>query len=50
MNIYLLRHGQTNINRDGIFHADTDKELNELGRKQAELLGKRIQKYHIDII
>lgn len=50
MNIYLLRHGQTNMNRDGIFHSDTDKELNELGRKQAELLGKRIQKYHIDII
>ncbi|WP_313343931.1 histidine phosphatase family protein [Sedimentibacter sp.] len=50
MNIYLLRHGQTNINRDGIFQGDIDRELNEFGKKQAELLGKRIQKYHIDII
>jgi len=50
MNIYLLRHGQTNLNRDGKFQGATDKDLNELGKKQAELLGKRIQKYHIDII
>lgn len=50
MKIYLLRHGQTNINRDGKFQGDTDKDLNEFGKKQAELLGKRMQKYHIDII
>lgn len=50
MKIYLLRHGQTNLNRDGKFQGDTDKDLNEFGKKQAELLGKRMQKYHIDII
>jgi broad specificity phosphatase PhoE len=50
MNIYLLRHGQTNLNRDGKFQGAADKDLNEFGKKQAELLGKRIQKYHIDII
>lgn len=50
MNIYLLRHGQTNLNRDGKFQGSTDKDLNEFGKKQAELLGKRIQKYHINII
>lgn len=50
MNIYLLRHGQTNLNRDGKFQGVTDKDLNEFGKHQAELLGRRIQKYHIDII
>jgi broad specificity phosphatase PhoE len=50
MNIYLFRHGQTNLNKSGKFQSVIDKDLNELGKKQAELLGKRIQKYHIDII
>ncbi len=50
MNIYLLRHGQTNLNRDGKFQGDTDKDLNEFGKKQADLLGRRIEKFHIDII
>lgn len=50
MNIYLLRHGQTNLNKNGKFQSAVDKDLNEIGKKQAKLLGKRIQKYHIDII
>jgi broad specificity phosphatase PhoE len=50
MNIYLLRHGQTNLNRDGKYQGAVDKDLNDFGIKQAELLGKRIQKYNIDII
>lgn len=50
MNIYLLRHGQTNLNRDGKFQGAADKDLNEFGKIQAELLGKRIQKCNIDLI
>lgn len=50
MKIYLLRHGQTNINRDGKYQGLIDKDLNEFGRKQAELLGERLKKYSIDII
>lgn len=50
MKIYLLRHGQTNLNRDGKYQGSSDKELNEFGKKQAELLGRRIQKYNIGII
>lgn len=50
MNIYLLRHGQTNINRDGKYQSAVDKDLNELGRRQAELLGKRLENHSIDII
>lgn len=50
MNIYFLRHGETNLNRTGKFQGAADKELNEYGKKQAELLGKRLQKYNIDVI
>lgn len=50
MNIYLLRHGQTNLNRYGKYKSAADKEINELGKNQAELLGKRLKKYNIDII
>jgi broad specificity phosphatase PhoE len=50
MKIYLLRHGQTNLNRDGKYQGIVDKDLNEFGRTQAELLGKRLKKYNIDII
>lgn len=50
MNIYLIRHGQTNLNRDGKYQGAADKEINEFGRQQAELLGIRLKKYNIDII
>lgn len=50
MNIYLLRHGQTNINRDGRYQSAADKDLNDFGRRQAELLGKRLKNYSIDIM
>ena len=50
MNIYLLRHGQTNINRHGKYQSAVDKDLNEVGRRQAELLGKRLKNHSIDIL
>lgn len=50
VNIYLLRHGQTNLNRDGKYQGAIDKEINEFGKQQAELLGARLKKYNIDII
>lgn len=50
MKIYLLRHGQTNLNRDGKYQSVIDKDLNGIGRSQAELLGKRLKNYNIDVI
>jgi len=50
MNIYLLRHGQTNLNRDGKYQSAFDKDLNEFGISQAEFLGKRLKSYNIDVI
>ncbi|MGE5630196.1 MAG: histidine phosphatase family protein [Caulobacteraceae bacterium] len=50
MNIYLLRHGQTNLNRYGKYQGSVDKDINDLGIRQAELLGRRIKEYNIEAI
>lgn len=43
MNIYLIRHG-----RQSSPLCNVDVELAKEGRKQAELLGKRLEKYKVD--
>ena len=40
MELVLARHGQTEWNVQEIFRGQADVELNEIGRKQAELLGE----------
>ena len=45
MNIYLIRHARQNSKL-----CNVNVELSELGRKQADLLGKRLVKYNIDIL
>ena len=46
MNIYLIRHGEKAYNEEN----HELLELTEKGFKQAELVGKRLQKYNIDKI
>ena len=36
MKFYIIRHGQTNWNKEGRIQGKTDIELNEEGIKQAE--------------
>lgn len=50
MNIYLVRHGQTDYNKNGRFQGTTDVDLNTLGLEQAGQIGKRLQSKRIDII
>ena len=38
--IYLVRHGQTDWNRDLIYRGRTEINLNQTGMRQAELIGK----------
>jgi len=49
MNIYLVRHGQTDRNK-GIVYGDTNIELNETGLLQADLVGKRLKSRQIQKI
>ena len=44
MKIYLIRHGQTDWNRDGKIQGRHDVSLNETGSKQAELLAMGMDK------
>lgn len=45
MNIYLIRHGRQNSPL-----CNVDVELAKEGRRQAELLGKRMERYRIDAL
>lgn len=40
--LYLMRHGETEWNRDGRFQGQTDVHLSDLGRRQAHSLGARM--------
>ncbi|MCC7364646.1 MAG: histidine phosphatase family protein [Dehalococcoidia bacterium] len=40
--IFVVRHGQTEGNRDGIFCGHGETRLTDLGRRQAAALGKRL--------
>ena len=44
MLLYLVRHGQTESNRKGLALGRADVPLNELGRRQAELLRQALAK------
>ncbi len=41
--IYLLRHGQTEFNREGRYQGGLDSPLTELGREQAKTMGARLK-------
>ena len=50
MKIYLLRHGQTDWNRDGKFAYNENLTLNETGIKQAERAKKLLEKIDYDLV
>jgi len=50
MRLFLLRHGRTQWNKEGIFRGRADIPLDEVGRKEAELLGKRLKDVPIKAI
>jgi len=41
--IILVRHGETELNREGVFRGRFDVELNDCGREQAEALAKALK-------
>ncbi len=48
MRIYLIRHGETAHNRDGLGLGRADVPLSDHGRRQAEALGARLANLPID--
>jgi len=50
MRLFLLRHGRTQWNKEGIFRGRADIPLDEIGKKEAELLGKRLKDVPIKAI
>jgi bisphosphoglycerate-dependent phosphoglycerate mutase len=41
--IYLVRHGETQANRDGIIQGQQDMALNAMGEEQARLVGEALK-------
>ena len=48
--VLLIRHGETDYNRDGRFAGVTDVPLNNTGIKQSKTLGKRLKGEKIDAV
>ena len=48
--IYLIRHGQTAWNREEIFRGRADISLNEIGFREAELIGEYLKGRDIHVI
>lgn len=45
--IYLIRHGQTDWNKDKIFRGRADVPLNEHGRREAEALARHLESVRV---
>jgi len=45
--VYLVRHGETQANRDGIIQGQQDTELNALGEEQARIVGEALKEEEI---
>ena len=50
MNIYLIRHGETDWNKKGKIQGHFDIPLNQKGRLQAKILASRLKNNDIDVI
>ena len=50
MKIYVVRHGQTDYNVQGLFQGRKDIPLNSIGLKQAEETAKKFQDIPVDVI
>ena len=48
--IYLIRHGQTRMNRADVFRGVTDVPLDEAGREQAVAVGKALKDHGVERI
>ena len=50
MNIYLVRHGQTDWNKNNLMQGQTDVELNETGESQAIQTAQKLKDFQFSLI
>ena len=50
MKIYVIRHGQTDVNVENRINSLNDDDLNEIGIIQAKQVGKKMEKIEYDFI
>jgi 2,3-bisphosphoglycerate-dependent phosphoglycerate mutase len=50
LTVYVVRHGQTDWNKDGRIQGGTDNPLNATGREQAATLGRTLADVKIDTV
>lgn len=50
MNLYVIRHGQTNCNKENKYNGKLNEDINEIGIQQAKLVQEDIKKLNIDLI
>ena len=50
MRIILVRHGETDANKEGRFQGASDAPLNQLGLSQAQALGHRLSSEQLDAV
>jgi len=50
LKLYLIRHGETDYNKPGIFFGNKDVGLNQIGKKQSEELEKAMDNIELDVI
>lgn len=48
MKLYVLRHGETDYNKEGIFQGQNNIDLNEEGIKQAQITAKSLENIYFD--
>ena len=50
LQLYVVRHGESELNARHIFAGQTDTPLNDVGRRQAQLAGEQARQFDFDII
>lgn len=48
--IWLVRHGETQANAEGVLQGQSDARLSRRGEEQARILGRRLASHHFDLV
>lgn len=50
MKLYVVRHGQTNCNKENKYNGTLDEDINEVGIEQAKKVSEQVELLDIDLI